>query len=265
MLFTLDVETALMPLGNGVFQRPVTEFFWNHENAFGGWAIAQAVEAVTLVAEPELRLASINAVFVEAIGLGELFVFVTPLSQRRRTGFFRIVFRKDSETGPVVFAADVIMGNRPETDLAYATPAPEAPAPDTLEQAYMPMGPKWFGHFDQRLVEGEYFTVNPRPRNLVWIKEDDNRPVDAKSLALISDTPIPRTFLMGTEPRRGSTVSYSFHLYASDAELKAVGADYVLMQGDTDRVVDGKLDQRALIWSPDGTLLAISEQMAFFR
>lgn len=267
MPHVLDEETKLTAHGNGVYSRPVTSVFWNMESAFGGWTLALAVEAVKAEANPEAELSSINAIFIDAIGAGEIFACVHTLSQRKRTGFFRVELRKDRKDGALMFSADFVLSQRPETGIAYTATMPEVISPEDSDRLAFPagMGPRWFGHYDQRIAIGRPFTVQDDPKSAVWMRDGDGRPLDTKGLVTISDVPMPRAFFLSETPRFSSTVSYSLYVFAAEAELQPVGNEYVLVESESDYVRKGTSDQRARIWSRSGRLLAMTSQIAFFR
>lgn len=263
----LDQETTLTALGDGVYSRPVSTVFWNMQSAFGGWALAVAMEAVKGHAHPESELSSVNAIFLEAIGAGEVFVQVHTLSQRKRTGFFRAEMRKDGLEGDLLFSADVVLSQRPETRLAYTATMPDIAAPDKASPLAFPpgMGPRWFGHYDQRIATGKPFTVQENPASAVWMREGDGRPLDSKGLIAISDVPMPRSFFLHDTLVFSSTVSYSLYNFATESELREIGNAHVLVESDSEYVRKGTADQRARIWSQTGSLLAVTSQIAFFR
>ncbi|MGP1354613.1 MAG: acyl-CoA thioesterase [Parasphingopyxis sp.] len=267
MEFALDIETRLDRIEDGLYSRAITDVFWNMDSAFGGWAIALALEAVERETGVAGTLASINAAFVSAIKGETVFVRVETLRDGKRTHFYRAELRQDVPDGPLLFSADIVTSDRPETDLAYQPRMPDVNAPEDTERLAFPpgMGPRWFGHFDQRIVIGAPFTVQDRPHSAVWIRDGDGRPLDSKGLAAISDVPMPRAFFLADAPRFSSTVTYSFFQFATDEELAAIGNDHVLVESDSNRVRRGMSDQHARIWSREGTLLALTSQIAFFR
>lgn len=267
MAYALDTEIALEAHGDGVYSRPITDVFWNMDSAFGGWAIALALEAVEREADTGATLASINAIFVSAIKGETVFACVKTLSQRKRTGFFRVELHEKNPDGQLLFSADIVMSDRLETDLVYQSSMPDVrSAKDTERLAFPPgMGPRWFSHFDQRIALGRPFTIQEHPQSAVWIRDGDGRPLDSKGLAAISDVPMPRAFFLAETPRFSSTVSYSFYQFATDDELAAIDNDHVLVESDSDRIRRGMSDQHARIWAADGTLLALTSQIAFFR
>ncbi|MEM8694479.1 MAG: thioesterase family protein [Pseudomonadota bacterium] len=267
MGYALDTETTLDAHGGGIYSRAVTDVFWNMESAFGGWALALAVEAVRAETDSAAPLTSINAIFLAGIDGDTVFVRAETLSQRKRTGFFRVTLHKDAADGPLLFSADIVMSERRETDLDYTVQRPDVRPATEVDRLAFPagMGPRWFGHYDQRIAVGTPFTVQKRPCSAVWMRDGDGRPLDTKGLVSISDVPMPRAFFLANAPRFSSTVSYSFSMFATEAELAEIGDSHILVESDSDRIRRGMSDQRARIWSPSGELIALTSQIAFFR
>lgn len=126
-------------------------------------------------------------------------------------------------------------------------------------------GPKWMSHYSQRNITGQPFTRQPSPRGLFWLAERDGRHWDEKSVVAVSDAFMPRIFFADTTPRFGATVSLSLHLFATGAEFAAAGSDPLLLEGDRDLIGHGLYDQRGKVWSSAGHLLAVANQVAFYR
>lgn len=265
MTFALDAATTLTRLPDGTYRAQVDETWWNFQSAFGGWAAALAYEAVRQSDDCRGELASLNAIFPAAIVAGTLTLKVERLIKRARTDFWRVSFFHEDKPESLIFSADLVMTLRRPSDLSYDAAMPEAPAPDTIEPMPInPMAPKWMMHFDQRMFEGRPFSKNLQPRTRTWIKFADDRPFDAKGVVAIADTPMPRVFFVTDVPKFGSTVSFSVHILAGDEQLKATDGP-LLIEADSAGVFDGSYDQRVQIWSPSGTLLAVSNQLAFYR
>ncbi|MEM9168444.1 MAG: thioesterase family protein [Pseudomonadota bacterium] len=265
MTFALDAALTLERTGEGRYRAPVSTDYWNFDSAFGGWALALALVAVR--AEPDARgdLVSVNAVFPAAIKEGDVDIYVEKISARSRTDFWRVTMRaSDAPTTPL-FSADIVTSIRKSSDVAFNETAPQAPAPETVDVMPTEIGPRWLKRFEQRQFEGAPFQDNARPRSMTWIRSVDGRPLDAPGLLAVADTPMPRVFFVSKQLRMGSTVSFSLHLMASEAQVASVGDRPLLVETDSDAIRDGAYDQRARLWSPDGALLAVANQIAFFR
>jgi hypothetical protein len=53
--------------------------------------------------------------------------------------------------------------------------------------------------------------------------------------------------------------------HATDAEIEAIGDDYVLNEAIGTRGIASTSGQQARLWSRQGTLLATTEQLAWYR
>jgi acyl-CoA thioesterase len=264
--FALDIATALEPLGDGRFLCRGEGAYWNFTSAFGGWALAVGLAAVRATDTSGGALISINAIFPDALKAKDLIVVATCLRQKAKTSFWRVTFYEaGQEDAPLLFSADMILSVRRKTDAAFQTPAPDAPPVETCEEFDAAMGPKWMAHYQQRNIKGQPFTCQETPNSLIWMAERDGRPWDEKGIVAVSDTFMPRIFFADTTPRFGSTVSFGLHLFANGADFEAAGNVPLLLEGDSDMIGDGLYDQRGKMWSSAGCLLAITNQVAFYR
>lgn len=265
MIYKLDDSIRLTPEGDGEFHCDATNAYWNFTGAFGGWAVAIAVEAISKSPDVRGDLVSVNAMFPDALGHDPISVRTRKLRGRARTDFWRVEFYDYAAPAEVLFCADLVMAMPRTSDVSFQPPLPDVPAPEDIKPFPMPGGPKWLGNYEQRLVKGRPFTKAERPDSITWLREADGRPLDAKGLAAISDTYMPRIFFADNKMHMGSTVSYSLNLFANSEELAAIGSDFLLMEADAAVIANGAYDQRGTMRARDGRVLAVTNQIAFFR
>lgn len=264
--FALDAATSLEPLGENRFLCRGEGAYWNFTSAFGGCALAVGLSAVRASAVIDADLVSLNAVFPDPLKSKDLTVVTNCLRQKVKTSFWRAsFFEAPQDVGPVLFSADMVFSRRSKTETAFQTPAPAAPAFEACPAFDAAMGPRWMAHYEQRNIGGQPFTRQASPRSLIWLAERDGRPWDEKSVVAASDAFMPRIFFADTTPRFGATVSLSLHMFATGAEFAAAGGDPLLLEGDSDLIGDGLYDQRGKLWSSAGHLLAVANQVAFYR
>ncbi|MEW6574732.1 MAG: hypothetical protein AB1408_00090 [Pseudomonadota bacterium] len=91
-----------------------------------------------------------------------------------------------------------------------------------------------------------------------WGKVAFGRPLPSSSDCL------PRTFLLVEIPRFSTTVTYCFHMHASKDDLSRLGSNPILVEANSPQLSNGRLSQDTHIWSVDGQLLAVSNQLAFY-
>lgn len=262
--YPLDTATLLTKGEEGSFASAGGAAYWNFQSAFGGWALALALEAVRAAGPQEALLASATAHFMKPLPEQGLALTVRPLREGRRTSFVRAEGFAGEDRPQPLFAADFVFSDAREGALDYATDFPQACPPEQATPLPTTPGPRWLAHYDQRLAEGRPFTAQERPRTLAWVRDAAGRPWDEKAILALSDTPMPRTFFLDPAPRFSATVSYDLHMLCTRAELEALGSDYLLVETDAPRVARGRFSQAVRIWSADGTLIAVSHQLAFY-
>lgn len=265
MTYHLDAATELTPQGDGVFAYAGGGAYLNFDTAFGGWVMALAVEAVNRSEGARGRIVSLNAMFIDAIRDTPLTVTVTSLMKRPRTDFWRVSIVVPDTPDQVVFTADIITSLDRSSDLSFEDTRPEAPLPEDVKRAAGRGAPGWFDHIDQRWTVGRPFVVSEKPYTITWARDAEERPLDAKSLITLSDAIAPRTFFVSEKPTFGSTISFSVSLYATEEDYADVGTDFVMIEGDSEVIRAGTYDQRGKLWSRSGRLLAISNQIAFYK
>ncbi len=265
MTFTFDRETALLPLDENRYTIEASEVYRNPTGtAFGGWGAGIAAKAVEMHSERRTLIVSLQASYLAGIGPGEVLVSVNLLRSGGSTQFWRVELSQNDNPALV---ADIVSSNRKPTDITYQIDMPEARPPEGLESLHRgnEMAPKWVTTFDQKIAKGVPFAVNDTPEALVWIKEADGRPLDRINLFSICDTPMPRSFFLSEQFRPGSTVSMGTYIYASDEDLAAAESDYMLLRVDGATVRNSATDSRVELWCANGVLLAVSNQIGFFR
>ncbi|MDJ0922581.1 MAG: thioesterase family protein [Henriciella sp.] len=266
-LKALDAATQISAAETNRYTCQVGKTWWNFESAFGGWAAALAAEAVK--ASPDYRgeLISLNSIIPSAIKVGAIDVKVERLVKRAQTDFWRVSMFQSDPDEALVFSADIVASRRRgSSDAAFQVPMPVSPEPSSVPLMDVAgMGPAWMQYYEQRMFVGQPFTINERPLTRTWIREADGRYLDAKALLAIADTPMPRAFFAFETPRFGSTVSLSINIFASDDLLKNLDSNLVMIEADSRAVGDGMFDQCVSIWSESGILLAVSNQLAFFK
>ena len=97
------------------------------------------------------------------------------------------------------------------------------------------------------------------------MREMSGRHVDAVQLAFLSDAYPPLILYIGEEMRLSVTLTLSVYFHATVNELEGVGDDYILNQAVGTRGAEGTVGQQARLWSPQGVLLATTEQLCWYQ
>lgn len=265
MTYHLDAATALTPAGDGVFAYAGGGAYLNFDTAYGGWVMALAAEALASAEGARGRIVSFTGTFIDAIRDRPLTVRVTALMKRPRTDFWRVVIAYRDAPEQAVFTADVITSLDRKGDVSFEGVRPDARLPEEVKRAEGRGRPGWFDHIDQRWTVGRLFEPAERPYSITWARDAEARPLDVKSLLLLSDAIAPRTFFATDRMTFGSTISIAVSLFASEEDYANVGEDFLMIEGDSDVIRSGVYDQRGRLWSRSGRLLAVSNQVAFYK
>ncbi|KWV90676.1 acyl-CoA thioesterase II [Erythrobacter sp. YT30] len=262
--YPLDTATQLETLSESRLRSGGGAAYWNFTSAFGGWALALGYSAVQQANPQSAMLASATATFLKPLPKEEMDVEVRTLREGRRTNFVRSEFSDPAAPDALVFTADFVFSDIKDKALDYTDPMPRVLAIDDAERLPDTPGPKFLTRYEQRVALGKPFSAQEKPQSAFWVRDAADRPWDAKALLALSDTPMPRTFFLDTTPRFGATVQYDLHIMCSSEDLAKCGCDFLLVEATSDRVFSGRFSQRTRIWSREGQLLAISNQLAFY-
>lgn len=165
----------------------------------------------------------------------------------------------------VTFAtASAVLAQRRDTDHHMDETMPEAPDPSTIEAIHPAPG-----------SAGERLPIRPirgfpphhtgDTRSLGWVRETSGRAIDRLQLVLLADHRPPRSFYWSDGPRPSATLTMSVYLHATDEELAAVGDDDLLSEAFGTRGAQSTSEEHLRLWSRDGTLLATSVQLGWYR
>jgi acyl-CoA thioesterase len=265
MSFKLDRSIALTQLQDQLYSLPNDPDFWNFSASFGGWLAAVAANAVQHHSDFRGEILTQQMQFIRSVKCDTVYVKLHRHQQGRQIDFYQITFTNAPEDGRALAMAEIVAGQRADSDLAFC---PEMPALKPIDQCAemhaSEMTPRWFAHYEQFLGHGRPFSKNPTPLTLAYLREADLRPLDTLSILAMVDTPMPRTFFVTDELRFGSTLSLSSHIYASAEEIASVGHDFVIIATDSATIRHSLLNQEVRLFRRDGLLLASSYQTAIF-
>ena len=265
MTYLFDRETALIPCGGDHYTFEASDVYRNPTGAaFGGWVAAIMARAVENHEQRQSPIVSMQATYIAGVGPGEVNVDAKLLKAGASTQFWRVEL---TQAGNLAIVADIVTSNRRPVELNYQIEMPKVPAPEENPKLEPLTGqsPGWMPAYDQRIAKGVPFQINDTPDSIVWIKEADGRPLDRISITSICDVPMPRTFFLSNEFHPGSTVAMSTYIFASEEDIAAAGSDYLIMRVTGAVVRNSKCDSRVELWARNGTLLATSNQIGFFR
>lgn len=265
-MLTFEDSIQLMATGDGRWSGLVDPAYRGFGSQFGGWTAAALLKAILQEADVKGAPLSQSVLFIEAINEGPYEVFTRLIRSGARLQFWRSELHQG---GKCCAHAQVTLGVRRETTCFTDAVMPAVPPPETegLGEWTPPAG---FG------AQYRSRWITPMPRSpgldrtkpassLVWQRDRAGRPLDVLQLAALADLAPPRVIWKRDMISGSSTVSMTTHFHATPEEIAAVGARFVLSEVHCRRCEGGYFDHELKLWSPDGALLATSEQMAAFR
>ena len=135
-----------------------------------------------------------------------------------------------------------------------------AKAPDAkpFEQTlpFPKISASWANQYEFRFVEGEMRIGPPQAEpastySKIWISDRTPRKLDMLSLMSMSDAFFGRIFHARRELVPFGTVSLTTYFHVSAEDCKIMQKSYA--------------DQKGVVWSPNGRLLATTTQIAYFK
>ncbi|HJZ20298.1 MAG TPA: thioesterase family protein [Bradyrhizobium sp.] len=136
---------------------------------------------------------------------------------------------------------------------------------------YTKVAAPWIKQYDFRFAEGEpKFGTSPQavPQNAFtkwWIGDKVPRKIDLLSLTSMSDAFFGRVFHARQELVPFGTVSLTTYFHTSADELATEDISRVLATADAKIFHRSYGDQSGELWSPNGRLLATTQQIAYFK
>lgn len=173
-----------------------------------------------------------------------------------------------SQNGEVTTTATAVFGNHRDTWSDTEAAMPVVPAPDEIPRTNHTNLPTWVQMYDMRFADGSFsggeIETGPSSASTLWVRDVAQRGIDFAALTALSDIFFPRIFL-----RRGivpsGTISMTTYFHADSGHLAALGGDYILGTAHANRFDRGFFDQGAQLWGRDGTLLATTYQIVYFK
>lgn len=263
MTHAFDEATALEPIDGG-FRAQTHPAYNNMVGPFGGITAATVVAALQAHPEAQGHPLSLTLNFAAPIKDGAWDVAITVLRTNRTNQHFTYVI---SQGGGAVASGTAVFGTRrdtwSDTELAF----PPVQGPEGYAELSMPEFVEWAKNYETRFVEGSLEMDGPQDGSTttMWLRDKPARPLDYPALASISDSFFPRVFLRRGTYVPAGTISLTTYFHASPAELEQQGADHLLATARAARFGHGHFDQYGQLWGRNGTLLATTHQIVYYK
>lgn len=263
-IHSFDDAMALEAVGEGRMRGRTTEPYANMVGPFGGVTAAVMLRAVELQDERLGDPVAFTTNFVAAVSPGEFDILTRCVRTNRSTQHWIIEMTQQDR---VVATATAVTGVHRETWSETEARPPQAPEPDAVPLAEKPPM-AWPQQYEMRFVQGPLsFTGQPNDSSttIMWTRDQPPRPLDFASLTALCDVFFPRVYVRTGQQMPIGTVSMTVYFHADAAEVAAQGSEHLLATAKGTRFDRGFFDQSAQLWGHDGTLLASSHQIVYYK
>ena len=265
-MLTFEDSIQLAATGDNLWAGEVDPNYKGFGSQFGGWTAAALLKAILVEPQAKGGPLSQSVLFLESIGDGAYTISTRLIRSGARLQFWRSELHQG---GKCCAHAQVTLGVRRETTSFTDAIMPDAPPPETegLGEWTPPagFGAQYRSRWITQLPRTPGLDRSKPASSLVWQQDRAGRPLDLLMLAAIVDLAPPRVIWKREAITGSSTVSMTTHFHATPDEIAAVGSRFILSEVHCRRCEGGYFDHELKLWSPDGALLATSEQVAAFR
>ena len=256
-----EQATAVIPAGAGKYRLRIDPDWFAGAGPNGGYLAGVALRAlIAHTADRERHPLSLTCHFLSAAHAGECDIDVT--TEREGKGITALSARMHQD-GETVMLALATLGVEREGMIDFETPAPSVPRPEDLSPpAIQPWSPPIFHRLDYRPCIGEPM-LSGSSEALIggWTALKERTPLDEPALAMFADAWPPASWVRLTRPAVAPTIDMTFHFRSRIAP----GTEWALVRMDSTTSRHGFVEENGEIWSPEGTLLAQSRQLALLR
>ncbi|GGS68524.1 acyl-CoA thioesterase [Planobispora rosea] len=261
-----DTAIALAPAADGRVTSRTRPEYANMVGPFGGITAATLVRAVQQHPDRLGDPLSLTVNYAAPVADGD-FDITTRIVRSNRTNQHWLL--ELSQDGVVTTTATAVFGIHRDTWSDTEAGMPPAPPPEAVPVQEFPDFIAWARNYEMRFVEGavpdQDTGENPDSTTTLWVRDAPARPLDFPALASMCDVFYPRVFLRRGRYMAAGTVSLTVYFHADAGEIAAQGEDHILGTARTHRFSRGYFDQTARMWGRDGTLLASSHQLVYFK
>ena len=250
-------------LDDGRFHGRTSAAYANVIGPFGGITAAAMIKACIEHPEAHGEPITLTVNFAAAVQNGPFELEARPTKTGRSTQHWFVQMVQGDE---VVTTATAVFATRRETWGATDLQFPKLPA--EAAPFATNMMPPWAQNYQFRMV-GEMQDFIQRDRTdaqtLNSIQDSPPRPLDVPALTAMADAFPPRILIRRAKLVPMGTVAFTIYYHADAAALAAHGTAEVIGHARANRYYNRYFDQSAELWTPDGTLLATTTQIVYFK
>lgn len=266
MTSAFDNGIALEPAEPGRMRGRTVPEWANMVGPFGGITAATLLHAVQVQPDCHGQPVALTVNFAAPIADGEFDIVLRAARTNRSNQHWIIELIQDGETKTT---ATALFGLRRETWAADEAVMPTVPAPEDVAVPGFPPRVHWTRNYEMLFLDGEVpqpdTGPDPSSTTTLWMRNTPPRPLDFPALTAMCDLFYPRIYRRLGRVVPAGTISMNIYFHADQRELDAVGHDFILGTARANRFSLGYFGQTAELFGRDGTLLASTQQIVYFK
>jgi acyl-CoA thioesterase len=230
----------------------------------GGYLAAVVLNAAIVALDrPERHARSLTLHYLSSPMPGPAVLEVTEERSGRRLSSLSVRLLQEGRTRVLALVA---LGGPYASQAEFSSPGPDLPPYDEARRLDWSLpGFPIFDFFEVRPTIGPVPLVDAPTDEAVtggWIRLRDERPLDGPLLAQYVDSWWPAPFVRLSVPVPAPTIDLTIH-FRADGALQSLDPGTPVKVRFTSRTAhEGFFEEDGELWAPDGTLLAISRQLA---
>jgi acyl-CoA thioesterase len=257
-----DVDTAVERLAEGRFAAQMSERWWVERGPNGGYVAALILRAMQETAGRERAPRSLAVHFPRSPSAGPVEMSVRI---EREGGSATFLSARMEQEGEVQATALAVLSTDWEGPDYTEIEMPEAEQPEELyspDPEDVPGMPTMFQNYSVRPAVGAEVFSGGQPYSGAWLRTREARLLDAPLVTAMMDAWFPAPFVKLERPTPAPTLDYTVHFRSPLPPPGASAEDPYLAVFKSGLARDGFFEEDGELWSPDGTLLAQSRQLA---
>ena len=264
-----DRATALGEIDADVRHGHTSPDYWAFVGPFGGVLSAVMLRAVL---EHPRRIGTPLALtinFCAPLAVGSYAVTARAARTNRSTQHWSLEL---TQGDAVILTGTAVTAERRESWSHAIAAVPNATPPEDIAPYRLPNSDMtWAQRYEFRFAAGAPNMTRGHSADLasasshVWLRDAPPRPLDHLALASLADAFFGRVFHVRREIVPFGTVSLTTYFLGTPDEIARQGEAPVLGVATATRFQSSFADQQVELWGKDGTLLATSVQVAYFK
>ena len=260
----LDDDIRLDAIDDAHYRCEISPNYWIVAGPNGGYLAALLAHAGDLhLADASRQLRGLTVHYLSRPEAAPAELTVRTLRSGRSVAFVRVEL---SQEGRGVATATGTWASPREGIHHDAWPMPDAKPPgDCPTMTHIRGGEESFPihrQWDIRSITGVPFGRGEEADMAWWIRPPEHRPLDGPMLAAMADALPPPIFMVAMPALGVPTLDLTVHLRADLERVRWNPGDWILARFVTRHGASGYLEEDGELWTADGTLVAISRQLA---